>query len=197
MSRVVLSIITALAFSVGMAVAQSAGSAGAQGTQSGSPSNQGTTGTSGMGRPDGNNPNMGQGQDQNTTGNMNNSTKGEKKLKGCVQSQGGQTMLETKKGKDIALTGQDLSAHNGHEVEVKGTWETAGGAGMSQSSTGTSASGEKTFNVTDVKMISETCSGKTKGSSMGTTPGAGNSTGSSTGTTGSGTSSGSPGTQPQ
>jgi hypothetical protein len=146
-----------------------------------------------MGRPDSNNPNMGQGQQPNSTGSTN-SSKGEKKLKGCVQSQGGQTMLETKKGKDVALTGQDLSAHNGHEVEVKGTWESGGGAGMSQSSTG--ASGEKTFNVTDVKMISESCGGKTKGSSssMGTTPGAGNSTGSSTGSTGSGASSGSPDT---
>jgi hypothetical protein len=101
--------------------------------------------------------------DQNG-GSMGNNQpeKGEKKLKGCVQAQGGQATLETKKGKEVALTGQDVSAHNGHEVEVKGAW--ASGGSMSQTSSG--SSGEKTFNVTEVKMISETCKGsKEKGSS--------------------------------
>jgi len=86
-------------------------------------------------------------------------TKSEKKIKGCVQSQGGQYVLETKKGKAVALTGQDVSAHVGHEVAVKGTWE-SGGAGNSSS---TSASGsEKTFNVASVDMISDSCGGKNK-----------------------------------
>ena len=81
---------------------------------------------------------------------------GENKIKGCVQSQGGQYMLETKKGKTVALTGQDVSAHVGHEVESKGHV----GKGMSATSSGNTGASSKTFNVTEVKMISETCGGK-------------------------------------
>ena len=94
--------------------------------------------------------------------------KAEKKLRGCIQSQGGQYVLESKKGKAVALTGQDVSAHVGHEVSLKGAWE---GAGTGVSSGG--ASSEKTFNVTSVEMISETCGGKSsKGNSgsMGASP---------------------------
>ena len=96
-------------------------------------------------------------------------------MRGCVQSQGGQYVLESKKGKAIALTGQDVSAHVGHEVSLKGTWE-SGGAGAGVSSSG-SASSEKAFNVTSVDMISETCGGKSsKGNSgsMGTSPNSSN-----------------------
>jgi len=163
MNKFVLSMIAAFALCAATAVAQS-GPAGAQGTQRSSPTMSQTPGANpqpGMNQP-GSTP-----TDQNN-GSMgsNQSDKGEKKLKGCVQAQGGQATLETKKGKEVALTGQDVSAHNGHEVEVKGAW--ASGGSMSQTSTG--SSGEKTFNVTDVKMISETCKGsKEKGSSnMGT-----------------------------
>jgi hypothetical protein len=193
MNKFVLSMIAAFALCVATAVAQSS-PAGAQGTQGSSPTMSQTPGANpqpGMNQP-GATP-----SDQNT-GSMGNNQpekpeKGEKKLKGCVQAQGGQATLETKKGKEVALTGQDVSAHNGHEVEVKGTW--ASGGSMSQTSSG--SSGEKTFNVTDVKMISETCKGsKEKGSSSmgtgssGTNPsGSGSSTGSSPSGTGS--------TQPQ
>jgi hypothetical protein len=113
------------------------------------------------------------GQDQTT-----NTTKSERKMKGCVQSQGGQYVLETKKGKDVALTGQDVSAHVGHEVAVKGAWEKGGS--MSPTSSGTASSNEKTFNVSSVDMISDTCGGKSKGKSSGA--GAG-----TTGTSGTGT----------
>jgi len=97
-------------------------------------------------------------------------------------------VLETKKGKAVALTGQDVSAHVGHEVSVKGTWESGGAAGgMSPSSSSGSASGsEKTFNVASVDMVSDTCkSGKEKGSSgsMGASP-SGNPSGTGTGNTG-------------
>ena len=193
MNKFVLSMIAAFALCVATAVAQSE-PRGAQGTQGSSPT---------MSQTPGANPQSGTSQpgsypsDQNSGGMGNNQAdKGEKKLKGCVQSQGGQTVLETKKGKEVALTGQDLSAHNGHEVEVKGAWA---GGGMSQTSSG--SSGEKTFNVTDVKMISETCKGsKEKGSSSmgtgttGTTP---SGSGSSTGSAPSGTGSTSGSTQPQ
>ncbi|HEY7354456.1 MAG TPA: DUF5818 domain-containing protein, partial [Terriglobales bacterium] len=102
--------------------------------------------------------------DQNTTP-TDSANKSEHKMKGCVQSQGGQYMLETKKGKMIALSGQDVSAHVGHEVSVKGTWENGGSsssASAASSSSGSMASG-KTFNVTSVDMISDTC--KIKGNS--------------------------------
>jgi hypothetical protein len=182
MNKFVLSMIAAFALCVATAVAQSS-PAGAQGTQGSSPT---------MSQTPGANPQPGMNQpgatptDQNS-GSMGNNQpeKGEKKLKGCVQAQGGQATLETKKGKEVALTGQDVSAHNGHEVELKGTW--ASGGSMSQTSSGSS---EKTFNVTDVKMISETCKGsKEKGSSSmgtgtsGTNPsGSGSSTSSPSGT---------------
>jgi hypothetical protein len=122
--------------------------------------------------------------DQNTTAQNQNH---EHKMKGCVQSQGGQYMLETKKGKDIALSGQDVSAHVGHEVSVKGTWEHGT---SSATSTNASASG-KTFNVTSVNMISDTCKMKgssgntgssgTMGNSGSTSPGTGNNTPSGSG----------------
>jgi hypothetical protein len=159
MSKFVLSIVTVFALSVGMAFAQAYPS-GSQSSPSASPGMQQPQQTPGQ---PGDNPSMGQSTPgtANST-NQQSAEKGEKKLKGCVQAQGSQAMLETKKGKEIALTGQDVSAHNGHEVEVKGSWESGGTAGTP---TAAGASGEKTFNVTDVKMISDTCKGKSKGSS--------------------------------
>lgn len=153
MKKFALSLVVACAFCAAAAVAQVAPGGAGQGTQQSSPSMNGPRGSQqpGMGQPDQNAP---MGQDQTTT---NNSNSGEHKIKGCVQSQGGQYVLETKKGKMVALAGQDVSAHVGHEVAVKGTWEKGA---MTQSST--SNSGEKTFNVTDVKMISDTCGGKGK-----------------------------------
>jgi len=194
MNKFVLSMIAAFALCVATAVAQS-GPAGTHGTQGSSPTMSQTPGANpqpGMGQP-GSTPTD---QNSGSTGN-NQAEKGEKKLKGCVQAQGGQARLETKKGKEVALTGQDISAHNGHEVEVKGAW--ANGS-MSQTSSG--SSGEKTFNVTDVKMISETCKGsKEKGSSSMGTGGANGTypsgSGTSTGSSPSGTGSTSGSTQPQ
>lgn len=129
--------------------------------------------------------------DQNSPNGTNQAEKSEKKVKGCVQSQGGQYSLQTRKGKEVALTGQDVSAHVGHEVELKGNWENGGNAGMSQSSSG--SAGEKTFNVTDVKMISDSCSGKSKSNSSGT----GYGTGSGAGNSGTRTTTGNSGTSTQ
>jgi hypothetical protein len=122
--------------------------------------------------------------DQNQTARPE---KSEKKLKGCVQSEGGQYVLQTKKG-NVNLAGQDVSAHVGHEVAVKGTWESGGSAGSAASSgsTGSSAHSGKTFNVSSVDMIADSCGGK-KGSSgsMGATSPSGSSSGSSPSSTGS------------
>lgn len=189
MKKFTLSMIVALAVCVAAAVAQTQSNpGGSQGTEPSSPGmgqqQPGST-SPGMG-----NPSAGAGQEQ-TTNQTNPAEKGEKKIKGCVQSQGGQYVLESKHGKAIALTGQDVSAHVGHEVAVKGNWE-SGSSGMSSTSTpsaGGKGASEKTFNVTSVEMISDTCGGKSsgKGSSSGmgagaaggsTSSGAGNSSGS-------------------
>lgn len=153
MRKLLLSMCLACAFFVASAVAQMA-PGGSQGTQNSSPSMQqpAQQQPGGMNQPDANTP--GAQIDQNTT--SQNQKNGEHKLKGCVQSEGGQYSLETKKGKTIALAGQNVSAHVGHEVSLKGTWE----SGMSATSTGNTGSSGKTFNVTEVKMISDTCSTK-------------------------------------
>jgi len=91
--------------------------------------------------------------------NMNmKGEKGDKKMKGCIQSQGGQYMLQTKHGKDVMLTGQDVSAHVGHEVTVHGMWAGSGNSGMSNTSSASGSASGKSFSVTGVDMISETCS---------------------------------------
>lgn len=152
MNKLSLSLGLAFAFFVASAVGQVA-PGGSQGTQNSSPSmSQPGQQPGGMNQHDPNAP--GAQTDQNTANqNQNN---GERKLKGCVQSQGGQYILETKKGKTVALAGQDVSAHVGHEVSLKGTWEN----GMSATSSGSTGAPGKTFNVTEVKMVSETCGGK-------------------------------------
>lgn len=171
MKKLSLSVCLAFAFFAASAVAQMA-PGGSQGTQNSSPSmsqpgQQQQPG--GMGQPDANNP--GAQTDQNTANQNHNN--GEHKLKGCVQSQGGQYMLETKKGKTVALSGQDVSAHVGHEISVKGMWAN----GMSSASSGGADSSAKTFNVTEVKMISDTCGGKSHSGSMDhSSTGSGNTT---------------------
>ncbi|HEV2714503.1 MAG TPA: hypothetical protein VGU64_04510, partial [Terriglobales bacterium] len=107
---------------------------------------------------------------QGSMGNEKGEAKGEKKLKGCLKSEGGQSVLEEKSGKTVNLTGSDVSAHNGHEVSVHGTWE-SGASASASSSGGAGAKAGKTFNVTSVDMISESCSGaKSKGGASSTPP---------------------------
>jgi len=169
MKKLSLCTLVALALLVSSAaIAQAGGSP--QGTQGSSPgmSQPGSAGQQQPGYPSSQQPGstgtMGSQTDQNAPSQK--PEKSEKKLKGCVQSEGGQYTLQTKKG-NIALTGQDVSAHAGHEVAVKGTWESGGGSNSSAASSGSSG---KTFNVASVDMISDSCSGGKKGSSgnMGT-----------------------------
>jgi Protein of unknown function (DUF5818) len=148
--RLLLAISTALVFFVATAIAQSTPQTDTQGTQGSSPS-------------------MGQGSSASQGGmSQGTETKGEKKLKGCVRSEGGQYVLEEKNGKNIQLTGQDVSAHVGHEVAVHGSWA-SGGASASASSTGASAKTGREFNVSSVDMISESCSAGKKGSMSNST----------------------------
>jgi hypothetical protein len=173
MRKLTLSLFVAFALCTAAAVAQTT-PGGTQGTTGSSPS-MSQPGQQPGTQPGDTSGSMGQ-TDQTSKPDQahSKSEKGEKKLKGCVQSQGGQYLLETKKGKAVALTGQDVSAHVGHEVSVKGTWESGGGSMSATSSSGNASGSEKTFNVASVDMISESCGGKNKekGSSgnMGTSP---------------------------
>jgi hypothetical protein len=145
MNRISLSIVTAVLFFAAAAFAQYSNS---QTSGRGSQDSTATTsrqGSSGM-----------QGSD--------NSTKGEHKLTGCVRSTNGEYLLETKKGKSVPLAGQDVSAHVGHTVAVHGTWSSAGSSESSMSS-GSGAKGEKSFNVSSVDMISDSCSADKMGKS--------------------------------
>ncbi len=165
MKKTLLSITTALLFFVAAAVAQTSpsGASNSQGTTGSSPAMNGQTGSRGTTSPgmdqSGTQSGMSGNQSGNTSGD--NSMKGEKKMKGCVQSQGGQYVLETKKGKAVPLSGQDVSAHVGHEVAVHGTWGGGSNSSMSSTSSGSGDSG-KSFNVTSVDMISDSCGGKNK-----------------------------------
>jgi hypothetical protein len=146
MKRALLSLAISVVFCATAALAQSTPQSDTQGTQSSSPSmSQGSSSSSSSG--------MSQGSQ-----GMGHETKGEKKLKGCIQSEGGQTVLKEKSGKTVALTGQDLAAHVGHEVAVKGSWAGAGDATAA-------SSGGGQFTVSSVDMISENCKmgGKSKG----------------------------------
>jgi hypothetical protein len=119
-------------------------------------------------------------------------------LKGCIESENGKFVLENKHGKEVTLTGQDLSGHVGHKVVVHGSFQnsaaasasgenagTAASAGStSTSSTSASATGSsdmkdmkakagKEFNVTSVDMVSSSCKDKdekTKNSSDTSAP---------------------------
>jgi len=153
MKRMSLSLVTALVFFVAAAVAQSTPQSDPQGNQGGSyPSAAGQ-------------------ETSNSQAGMQGTSKSEKKLKGCIQSQGGQYMLQEKSGKNIALTGADVSAHVGHEVAVHGSWE--GGSSNAASTgggTGSSDKAGKQFNVTSVDMVSESCGGSKKGGAGNTNP---------------------------
>lgn len=133
MKRGLLPIITAMLFAV-TAFAQ----AGSQGTTS-SPSSSSS-------------PAMGQesGMSSGSMGKMKSH-----KIEGCVEQANGQYVLETKKGKQIALTGEDVAAHAGHTVVLTGTW--AGNNNMSGAASNSKGMGENAFDVTNVKMVSHSC----------------------------------------
>ena len=186
MRKLCLSLATVLAFFAATTMAQTSPSS-SSGSSSGSNSSMGqnqtspNSGNSGaMGQsPEGSNmpsdqnsqPTAGQGQSYPNSSRAAQGSGKEHKMKGCVQSQGGQYVLETKHGKTIPLSGQDVSSHVGHEVALHGMWSGSSGSmsGSSASSPGESKSGMSggTFNVTSVDMISDTCSGShSKGSGM-------------------------------
>src|SRR5204862_3811165 len=97
--------------------------------------------------------------------------KGREKVERLNQGRGCPVGAEEKSGKTVNLSGTDVSAHNGHEVTVHGTWEGGASAAASSSSGAATAKSGKTFNVTSVDMISDSCTGgKTKGGASSTPP---------------------------
>ena len=185
MKKLSLSIVTALVFFVATAMAQTTPATDPQGSTppTASPSNQTPT-------PETQAPAAQPGASTSATPAAGTQTaatadtKGEKKLKGCIESEDGKYVLEAKHGKEVILTGQDVSGHVGHVVVVRGNFkddmaasasgETAGTAAAA-SSTSTSASGtttgsadkkskdKKEFNVSSIEMVSSTCKDRDKG----------------------------------
>ena len=173
MKKSILSIAASFVFLAAVSFAQTTPADSSQGTQGASPSTQ-------------QDPSMGQGSNSGQAGSsmgqgssagqasgsgmsQGSEVKGEKKMKGCIKSEGGQYMLEDKHGKTIPLSGQDLSAHVGHYVIVHGIWASGSYSDSSAASSGGSMGAGKTFNVTSVDMVSETCTmGKNKSPSNST-----------------------------
>jgi hypothetical protein len=168
MKKVAMTVVTAFVFLMAMAFAQDNSqtpdtNSGSQGTQQSSPSMSGSQ--------DNTQSPSSMGQSSNSGQMKGDHMKGEKTLKGCIENEGGTYKLDEKSGKEVMLSGADVSAHAGHEVKLHGSWEngsSAMGAGSDNSgSMGSSAKSGKTFNVTSVDMVSESCkSGKKSKSSM-------------------------------
>jgi hypothetical protein len=151
MKKIMLPFATILLFSLATFAQTTAtpdATPGAQGTQSSSPSMQ---------------------QAPSNDTSMSGATNSQKKIKGCVAQQNGQYVLETKHGRSVPLSGQDVSAHVGHTVALHGTWSAASTG--SQTSAGM-ASGNS-FNVSKVDMLSDNCNsmkGNMSTGSNGNTP---------------------------
>lgn len=107
------------------------------------------------------------GNDSGMTKHDNNMGK-KTSMTGCISQQDGKYMLMNKKNANGVelMSSQDLSAHVGHKVKVDGMWEKGSmSSGVSNGSSSTSSnSGEKmdhnmvkSFQVNDVKMISDHC----------------------------------------
>jgi hypothetical protein len=94
------------------------------------------------------------------SGNQNSAAVSEKKLKGCLISQGGKYVLQDKRGKEVALAGSaELGSHIGHMVTVRGTFAN-GDANRRTSapySAATYSAASGTFMVSKLDPISDTC----------------------------------------
>ncbi len=89
------------------------------------------------------------------------SQEGEKKVstvQGCLSKSDSGYTLTDKSGTTYQLTGEtsNLSAHVGHEVQIKGVKTAPTSA--SEATSSNSGSPQYKLNVTDMKHISETCS---------------------------------------
>src|SRR2546421_11536980 len=151
MKKLSLSIVTVLVFFVATAIAQTTPATDPQGSTptTASPSNQTPT-------PEAQAPAAQPGASTASTPAAGTQTaaepKGEKKLKGCIESENGKFVLENKHGKEITLIGQDVSAHVGHQVVVHGAFQNSTAASASGENAGTAASaGSTSTSSTDMK----------------------------------------------
>ena len=102
----------------------------------------------------------------------NSANKGEKKIKGCIRSENGKYVLESKHHKMISLTGsEDFAPHVGHTVTVHGNFmngSKSAGAMSENTGTGTSSTGAPSagassggegsdFQVNKIDMVSDSC----------------------------------------
>jgi Protein of unknown function (DUF5818) len=121
------------------------------GTQSTNPTTGSSSATTGSGQYGSQSSASGSTDQSSTSGSTASSTKGEKKLKGCIESQGGQYVLREKNGNQVQLTGSsDFASHVGHQVTVHGTYEASSSASATSSSSDKmpSSSGSTTANPT-------------------------------------------------
>ncbi len=96
-------------------------------------------------------------------------------LTGCISAQpNGEGMYTIsnnryRKGVEVGPTDK-VKDHAGHQVQLTGHWTTAAGAGEKETAGGgmKEESKERHFEVTDVKMISETCTTASGGATAGT-----------------------------
>jgi hypothetical protein len=186
MKRVLLMLAATAAFACTGAMAQAGGGAGGGtaggGTAgSGSPSGSAAMGAQGNVSPGGQEGSTTQtntGHHHKKNGAMNNeSGKSGKKstLTGCISaspnSDGMYTLSNGRYKNGVEIGPSDkVKDHAGHQVALKGTWSTAAAAGENAgvaSSTGTSEKGEKHFDVSSVKHISDTCKEAPGGGTMG------------------------------
>jgi hypothetical protein len=80
---------------------------------------------------------------QASTGNAEN--KGEKKLKGCIRSENGKYVLETRHDKMVSLTGsQDFAPHVGHTVTLHGKFVNGSNSAGAMSENSGAGTGDST-----------------------------------------------------
>jgi hypothetical protein len=85
-------------------------------------------------------------------------TNGERKLKGCIASQGGNYTLQTKHGKEVPLAGSaDFASHVGHTVTVHGMYGSNSTVAAPTGSTPDNSASDGQFMVSKIDMVSDTC----------------------------------------
>jgi hypothetical protein len=95
--------------------------------------------------------------------------KGGKKITGCIRSDNGKYVLESKLHKKVWLSGpEDFAPHAGHTVTLSGTYlngsvpANGGRADQKKSSDPPANPQESNFQVTKVEMVSDTCAVKNR-----------------------------------
>lgn len=108
-------------------------------------------------------------QDSQPGSMANSANKGATKIKGCIRSEHGNYLLESKRHKVVALTGsEDFAPHVGHTVTLYGNFLPGTAMGGAAGANGKSAPSAN-FQVSKMEMVSETCALDQKDSKNKTT----------------------------